>query len=117
MTNKLIYIILIVILILIILFLSFGKEITKPSYININDKEAKVLVNDGALIIDVRASDEYNTKHIKGSINIPYNKISSLDASKDTEIIIYCNSEAKAKKTAEKLINLGYTKVYILKTS
>ena len=114
MSNKLIYIILVVVLILVILFLSFGKEITKPNYIDITGKEAETLVDNGAIVVDVRTETEYNTKHIQGAINIPYDKISSIDAAKDKEIILYCRSGSRAETAAKELISLGYTKVYNL---
>ena len=33
--------------------------------------DIKTLVNDGALILDVRTKEEFKTGHIDGSINIP----------------------------------------------
>jgi rhodanese-related sulfurtransferase len=35
------------------------------------------LIKDGAIIIDVRTSGEFNSGHIKGSINMPLDKIKS----------------------------------------
>ena len=114
MTKKITYIIIIVVLILVILFLSFGEELSKPNYLNITATEAETLIDNGALLVDVRTETEYNTKHIRGAINIPYDEISSIDADKDKEIILYCRSGARAEEAAKELISLGYTKVYNL---
>ena len=114
MNSKKIYIVVITVLILAVLFLSFGSGLTKPNYLNINGAEAATLVDNGAIVVDVRTETEYNSKHIKGAINIPYDEISSIDVAKDKEIILYCQSGSRATKAAEDLIDLGYTKVYNL---
>lgn len=55
----------------------------------------KKLVNEGALIIDVRTPGEYNSGHIKGSLNIPVdsvkNKIAELKQ-KNKPVITCCAS-------------------------
>ena len=117
MNKKLVYPIGIILLILLVLFLSFGKEVTKQNYINITGSEAVSLVNSGALVVDVRTQNEYNVKHIKGAINVPYDQIETLkdkQINKNDEIILYCQSGSRAEQAARKLINLGYTKVYNL---
>ncbi len=114
MNSKKIYIIIIIVLILTILFLSFGQDLTKPNYLNITGAEAETLVDNGALVIDVRTEVEYNTEHIQGAINIPYDEISSIEADTDDTIIVYCQSGTRATEAAEELIALGYTKVYNL---
>ena len=114
MNSKKIYIIIIIVLILTILFLSFGQDLTKPNYLNITGAEAETLVDNGALVIDVRTEVEYNTEHIQGAINIPYDEISSIEAATDDTIIVYCQSGTRATEAAEELIALGYTKVYNL---
>jgi phage shock protein E len=55
----------------------------------------KSLVNKGAVIIDVRTPGEYNSEHIKGSLNIPVdtvkNKITELKQ-KNKPVITCCAS-------------------------
>ena len=54
-----------VILLLILLFIIVLK------YAKGNTKDYKKLLNQGALIIDVRTESEYKSGHIKKSINVP----------------------------------------------
>ena len=84
------------------------------SYKTITENEAVELIENDAVIIDVRNSDEYNTGHIKGSVNIPVSNILSVDYDKDTIIIVYCASGMRSATAAEKLIEAGYTNVYNL---
>lgn len=84
-------------------------------YTTIDSNEAMELIDSGAVIIDVREEDEYNHGgHIKNSINIPLGNISSIDYSKDTVIIVYCQSGIRSQEAAKKLYDLGYTSIYNL---
>ncbi|MGH9852951.1 MAG: rhodanese-like domain-containing protein [Blastocatellia bacterium] len=61
-------------------------------------EEAKKLVAEGkAVIIDVRGTDSYKMSHIKGSLDVPMNKLETGDFKglpKDKRIIAYCSCGA-----------------------
>lgn len=84
------------------------------SYKTIDSNVAMELINDDAVIIDVREADEYTTGHIENAINIPVSNISSVDYNKDTVIIVYCASGMRSANAAKSLIEAGYTNVYNL---
>ncbi len=56
--------------------------------------EAKRLVEDGkAVVIDVRGTEAYKSAHIKGSLDVPLNKLEAGDFKglpKDKQLIAYC---------------------------
>ncbi|MBQ2873370.1 MAG: rhodanese-like domain-containing protein [Bacilli bacterium] len=83
-------------------------------YKTIDSNEAMDLINNEAIVIDVRSNDEYDTGHIEGSINIPVDNINSVNYNKDTTIIVYCATGMRSSNAAETLISLGYTNVYNL---
>ena len=83
-------------------------------YETIDSNKAMELINNDAIVIDVRTLEEYNEGHIEGSINIVVDNISSVIYEKDSEIIVYCASGMRSSKAAEELINMGYTNVYNL---
>ena len=61
------------------------------------------LIRNGALIIDVRTKEEYNGGHIKGSVNIPLDKLKNHipKLTKNLPIITCCASgmrSASAKR-------------------
>jgi rhodanese-related sulfurtransferase len=69
------------------------------------------------MFLDSREKEEFETSHINGAIwvgydNLEIEKIKSLNKS-DT-IIIYCSVGYRSGKTAEKLIDLGFTNVFNL---
>jgi len=55
---------------------------------------AHIAAKNGAIIVDVRTSEEFAKKHIENAINIPIKKIKKLYdvIPKGKEIIVYCRS-------------------------
>ena len=84
------------------------------SYKTIDSNVAMDLIENEAVVIDVREADEYNTGHIENAINIPVGSISSVDYDKETVIIVYCASGMRSANAAKALIDAGYTNVYNL---
>jgi thioredoxin len=78
----------------------------------------KIKTTPQAAIIDVRSPEEFAGQHIDNAINIDWNgdnfdgKIGKYDKSKP--IFVYCMSGGRSKQAAEKLAELGYTKIYEL---
>ncbi|WP_067515311.1 rhodanese-like domain-containing protein [Endozoicomonas ascidiicola] len=72
-------------------------------------------INNGALLIDVRTQQEYNSGHIERSIHIPHQLIVERIGEKmvpyDTEIILYCKSGRRSGIAQEMLMKHGYSNV------
>lgn len=78
-----------------------------------------MIINDNAILLDVRTSEEYEEGHIEGSKLLTLDTIDEDTASevidnKDTEVIVYCRSGARSSEAKTKLEELGYTNVYDL---
>jgi len=86
----------------------------KITYKTITENEATPLIENNAIVIDVRSVEEYNSGHIEDSVNIPVDNISSINYDKEQVIIVYCASGRRSANAAQKLIDLGYKKVYNL---
>ena len=85
------------------------------SYMEAKEK----IINEGAILVDVRTEDEYNENHIDGAILFTLDTINEDTAintfdSKDEVIILYCKSGNRSHQAYEKLKDLGYTEVYDL---
>ena len=92
-----------------------NKDNTIVSYMEAKEK----IINDGAILLDVRTEDEYNESHIEGASLLPLDeieedKISTIVSSKDIPIIVYCKSGNRSHEALLKLQELGYSKVYDL---
>jgi len=83
-------------------------------YETIATNRALELINDGAVVIDVRSIDEYNSGHIKGSINIPLDIIDTVTYDKNTTLIVYCATGVRSQEAVNKLSDMGYTNLYNL---
>lgn len=72
------------------------------------------LVKQGAIILDVRSKGEYQSGHIKGSINISVDSLSNNLAKlkKDKPIITCCASGMRSASARSILKSNGYTEVY-----
>ena len=82
--------------------------------------EAKeYIINNGAILIDVRSSSEYENNHIEGATLLTLDKIDEDTATEvigdyDTYVIVYCKSGVRSSQAKQKLNELGYNKVYDL---
>lgn len=75
----------------------------------------KELMDNGATIIDVRTPGEFSQGHIKGSLNIPLDALSSkLNKLKDKNkpIITCCASGMRSASAKGILKSNGYTEVH-----
>ena len=65
------------------------------------------------VIIDVRTLEEYESGHIKDSLNIEWQLIDSIENTvpKDAKLYLYCRSGNRSGKATKMLISLGYTDV------
>ena len=86
-------------------------------YVNITAAEAKEIMDsqEGYIILDTRAQEEYDEGHIPGAILIPHDEIlekaESVLTDKDQLILVYCRSGRRSKLAAEDLVKLGYTNI------
>ena len=83
-------------------------------YETIDTNKALELIDNGAIVIDVRTNEEYNEGHIKGAINIPVDEINTINYDKDETLIIYCATGIRSGNAINELINMGYTSLYNL---
>lgn len=85
------------------------------SYMEAKEK----IINEGAILLDVRTADEYNEKHIDGASLLPLDEIdndsiAAIVHDKNSPIIVYCKSGNRSHQALLKLQALGYSKVYDL---
>jgi phage shock protein E len=73
------------------------------------------LVEQGAIILDVRSKGEYGSGHIKGSINIPVDQLSknlSKFKDKNRAIITCCASGMRSASAKGILTSNGFTNIH-----
>lgn len=81
-------------------------------------KDITAAIQQGAQLIDVRTTTEYEQSHISGAISLPLTDLEKgkkpSSAQKDTPIYVYCRSGNRSSRAAAILKDAGYTHVYNL---
>ena len=74
----------------------------------------KALIKEGAIVIDVRSPNEFQSGHIRKSKNIPLNELNMkyMTLKKDQPIITCCASGVRSGSAKSFLKSKGYSKVY-----
>ena len=81
---------------------------------DINTGVAEYKTNVGAVLLDVRTLEEYSDGHIDGSVNIPLDRISSVEnvvKDKSTPIYVYCLSGGRSGLAVSYLNQISYSNV------
>lgn len=75
-------------------------------------EDAKMLLQNGAILVDVRGPDEFANGHIECAINYPLDSIKDqIDSLKKTHVLLYCASGARSQMAMKILTESGLTKV------
>ncbi|MBQ3462679.1 MAG: glycoside hydrolase family 27 protein [Clostridia bacterium] len=93
-------------------------EIEKKPVIKITHDEARELMKNGAVLVDVRTEEEYKKSHLDGAINISYLAVQILAKEripdKATPVIVYCATGKRSSQAKTSLDYLGYENVHYL---
>lgn len=83
----------------------------------IDGPAARKLVEEGALLVDVRSVDEFGSGHVDGAINVPVGRVAEHFA-KETDrtrpIIMYCRSGLRSARAKSILDAAGFEAVHNL---
>ena len=104
-------------LILIITSLLILSGCDKPSDTAANNLEAQAwtMIEQGALLVDVRTQQEYDQGALENSLHIPHDqvatKIVEFGNDKNRQIVLYCRSGNRAGKAEAILREMGYQNI------
>ena len=79
-------------------------------------RQAWPMIEQGALLIDVRTTEEFEQGHVEGALNIPYQEIdklmSAIGTYKTRPVVVYCRSGNRSGKAKVVLETKGYTNIF-----
>lgn len=81
---------------------------------HITAAEAKKLVDQGAVLIDIREASEYAAENIPGAKNAPLTRLGSGETIKDPVVVFHCKSGARTRMNARGLAECAEGEAYIL---
>lgn len=61
-----------------------------------------------AVLLDVRTKEEYAQGHVPDSINVPLDRIQTIQVAKDRPLFVYCLSGARSSQACGWLNKKGY---------
>jgi len=84
----------------------------------ISAKDAAEYLKQGALVIDVRTLDEFNSGHLTNAINIPFDEIETAVPKrvkdKSQVLLLHCASGMRSGMAQKKMKSMGYTNTFNL---
>ena len=93
---------------------------SNSSFQDINSDELELMIKkEDLVLLDVRTPTEYSNGRLISAVNINYygenfdDEIDKLDKLKP--IVVYCKSGGRSSKSALKLVEKGFEKIYNLK--
>lgn len=102
---------------LVVLVLAIAYMYMKRSS-QVSSKEAAELLRNGALVIDVRSVNEFESGHILQAYNIPLDRIEMLAPTvvkeKKKVLLLHCSTGVRSNLAKRKLEELGYQNVFNL---
>ncbi len=99
----------------------FGADINEKEVVSYNSlRQEKIdpeialgLAVNGAVLVDVRDKEDFETGHVYGAVNIPIDQIEDISRySKNSTIIFYCYSGNRAGRAVEEAQKMGFVNVY-----
>jgi phage shock protein E len=79
-------------------------------------KQAWPMIENGALLVDVRSEEEFSEGHLDGAIRIEWDNYEALMATigdnKERQVVFYCRSGNRAGKSITELETKGYTNIF-----
>ena len=79
-------------------------------------KQAWPMIENGALLIDVRSKQEFDQGHLDGAININWDNtealITAIGSDKQRQVVFYCRTGNRVGKSIVVLKSRGYTNIF-----
>jgi rhodanese-related sulfurtransferase len=85
----------------------------------IDGATAQQLQQRGVTVVDVRSAGEFESGHVPGAINVPYDQVAARSAevgAKGKPVLLYCRSGRRSGIAAAELNKQGFSAVYDFKS-
>jgi phage shock protein E len=102
---------------LVVLVLTIAYMAMKRSG-QISSKEATEYLKNGAMVIDVRSANEFDSGHIMQASNIPLDRIQMMALSvirdRDKVLLLHCSTGVRSNLAKKKLVDMGFKNTFNL---
>ena len=107
-----------VVLAAIVLF-TYESRIRSTTAAAISSQDLIRLMNQGALVLDIRKSEEFAQGHVNGAKHLPSDQIltaaENFKRFKDKPVVVYCDTGSLAAAAVRQLTQQGLSKAFTLR--
>ena len=76
--------------------------------------QAKRLIDEGAILVDIREADERAREHVPGSRHTALSRLSAIDSATSKAVVFHCRSGARTAANAGRLAQAAGCDAYLL---
>ena len=76
--------------------------------------QAKRLIDEGAILVDIREADERAREHVPGSGHTALSRLSAIDSATSKAVVFHCRSGARTAANAGRLAQAAGCDAYLL---
>jgi rhodanese-related sulfurtransferase len=102
-----------------IVVIAYEMRVRAHSFAAASPQDVIRLMNQNALVLDIRPQEAYAAGHVAGARHMPSDQIATagetLKKQKDKPIVVYCDTGPLAASAVRQLIAQGFTKVCSLR--
>jgi len=107
-----------VVLALVIVF-TYESRMRSASYASISSQDLIRLMNQGALVLDIRKAEEFALGHVNGAKHLSSEQVLTAGEQfkrfKEKPVVVYCDSGSLAAAAVRQLTEQGFTKAFTLR--
>ncbi len=103
----------------LVVVLVYESRLRATAFASISTQDLIRLMNQGALVLDIRPAEEYAKGHVNGAKQLPSDQIlqagETFKRYKEKPVIVYCDSGSLAAAAVRQLNEQGFTKAFNLR--
>jgi rhodanese-related sulfurtransferase len=103
----------------LIVVVTFESRMRNVAFASISSQDLIRLMNQGALVLDIRKPDEFAQGHVNGAKHLSSDQILTAGENfkrfKEKPVVVYCDSGSLAAAAVRQLNEQGFTKAFTLR--
>jgi rhodanese-related sulfurtransferase len=103
----------------LVLVITTESRLRATAFAAITAQELVRLMNQGALVLDIRKAEEFAAGHINGAKHLPSDQVLTAGENfkrfKDKPVVVYCDSGSLSASAIRQLHEQGFTKAFTLR--
>jgi rhodanese-related sulfurtransferase len=103
----------------LVVVITYESRLRGTAFASISSQDLIRLMNQGALVLDIRKPEEFALGHVNGAKHLPSDKVLSAGDTfkrfKEKPVVVYCDTGSLAAAAVRQLNEQGFTKAFTLR--